>query len=161
MNSECSQQKRANENKHSAYRQYIETQGKVIGLDDSKHSRLPSGRRKTAPAGSRGRSRRNTHRARCFGDGDVGRLGRTATGSPPETVRPLGGGVEEYVMCQRYKWAGVPSHCGAPGLAGSVMGVFDRVVPRAYSAVARLNSIATSSVCNTHNSRYRCRQSAI
>ena len=52
---------------------------------------------KTAPAGSRGRSRRNTHRARCFGDGGVGRLGRTATGSPRETVRPLGGGVEGYV----------------------------------------------------------------
>ena len=49
---------------------------------------------------------------------------------------------------------------GAPELARSVMGVFSRVVPRAYSAVARLNSIATSSACNTHNSRYRCRQSA-
>jgi hypothetical protein len=44
------------------------------------------------------------HRARCFGDGGVGRLGRTATGSPPETVRPLGGGVERDVMCQHYKW---------------------------------------------------------
>ena len=59
-NSECSQQKRANENKHGAYRQHIETQGNVIGLDDSKHSKLPSGRRKTAPAGSRGRSRIGT-----------------------------------------------------------------------------------------------------
>lgn len=52
---------------------------------------------KTAPAGSRGRSSRTTHRARRFGDGGVGRLGRTATGSPRETVRPSGGGVEEYV----------------------------------------------------------------
>jgi hypothetical protein len=102
LNSECSQQNRANENKHGADRQHIEIQGKVIGLD-SKHSKLPSGRRKTAPAGSRGRSRRNTHRARCFGDGGVGRLGRTATGSPPETVHPLGGGVEGDAKCQRYK----------------------------------------------------------
>ena len=46
------------------------------------------------------------------------------------------------------------------GLA-AIMGVFARVAPRAYSGVARLNSIATSSACNTHNSRYRCRQSAI
>ena len=35
-------------------------------------------------------------------------------------------------------------------LARSVMGVFARVAPRAYSGVARLNSIATSSVCNTY-----------
>ena len=33
MNSECSQQNRANENKHGAYRQRIEHQGTVIGLD--------------------------------------------------------------------------------------------------------------------------------
>ncbi|MGC1842624.1 MAG: hypothetical protein WA730_09525, partial [Pseudolabrys sp.] len=48
LNSECSQQKRANENKYGAYRQHIEIQGKVIGLD-SKHSKLPSGRRKNGP----------------------------------------------------------------------------------------------------------------
>ena len=30
MNSECSQQNRANENKHGAYSQHIERQGKVI-----------------------------------------------------------------------------------------------------------------------------------
>jgi hypothetical protein len=48
LNSECSQQKRANENKYGAYRQHIEIQGKVIGLD-SKHSKLPSGRRKDGP----------------------------------------------------------------------------------------------------------------
>jgi hypothetical protein len=110
LSSECSQQNRANENKHGTHRQHIEIQGKVIGLD-SKHSKLPSGRRKTAPAGSRGRSRRNTHRARCFGDGGVGRLGRTATGSPPEKVHPLEGGVEGDAKCQRYKWGtdAVPS----------------------------------------------------
>jgi hypothetical protein len=45
LNSECSQQNRANENKHGAYRQHIELQGTVIGLDDTKHSKLPSGRR--------------------------------------------------------------------------------------------------------------------
>ena len=44
LNSECSQQSRANENKHGAYRQHIERQGKVIRLDDPKHSNL-SGRR--------------------------------------------------------------------------------------------------------------------
>jgi hypothetical protein len=44
LNSECSQQNHANENKHGAYRQNIELQGKVIGLDDPKHSNLPSGR---------------------------------------------------------------------------------------------------------------------
>ena len=49
---------------------------------------------------------------------------------------------------------------GARKLGGSVMGVFGRAVPRAYSAAVRLNSIATSSACNTHNNRYRCRQSA-
>ena len=32
LNSECSQQNRANENKHGAYRQHIEIQGTVIGL---------------------------------------------------------------------------------------------------------------------------------
>ena len=56
--------------------------------------------------------------------------------------------------------AAIEKDGGAPELARSVMGVFARVVPRAYSAVARLNSIATSSACNTHSSRYRCRQSA-
>jgi hypothetical protein len=45
LNSECSQQNHANENKHGAYRQHIERQGKVIGLDDPKHSNLPCGRR--------------------------------------------------------------------------------------------------------------------
>jgi hypothetical protein len=45
LNSECSQQNHANENKHGAYRQHIEIQGTVIGLDDTKHSKLPSGRR--------------------------------------------------------------------------------------------------------------------
>jgi hypothetical protein len=45
LNSESSQQNHANENKHGAYRQHIEIQGKVIGLDDPKHSNLPSGRR--------------------------------------------------------------------------------------------------------------------
>jgi hypothetical protein len=45
LNSECSQQNRANENKHAAYRQHIERQGKVIRLDNPKHSNLPSGRR--------------------------------------------------------------------------------------------------------------------
>ena len=49
---------------------------------------------------------------------------------------------------------------GDAGSGEAVMGVFARVVPRAYSVVARLNSIGTSAVCNTHNSRYRCRQSA-
>jgi hypothetical protein len=48
LNSECSQQNRANENKHGANRQHIEIQGKVISLD-SKHSKLPSGRRKNGP----------------------------------------------------------------------------------------------------------------
>jgi hypothetical protein len=43
LNSECSQQNRANENKHGAYRQHIERQGKVIRLNDPKHSNLPSG----------------------------------------------------------------------------------------------------------------------
>ena len=43
----------------------------------------------------------------------------------------------------------------------SVIGDFGRVVPRAYSAVAGLNSIGPSSACNTHNSRCHCRQSAI
>jgi hypothetical protein len=38
LNSECSQQNHANKNKHGAYRQHIELQGKVIGLDDPKHS---------------------------------------------------------------------------------------------------------------------------
>jgi hypothetical protein len=38
LNSECSQQNRANENKHGAYRQHIEHQGMVIGLDDTKHT---------------------------------------------------------------------------------------------------------------------------
>jgi hypothetical protein len=45
LNSECSQQNRANENKHAAYRQHIERQDKVIRLDNPKHSNLPSGRR--------------------------------------------------------------------------------------------------------------------
>jgi hypothetical protein len=45
LNSECSQQNHANKNKHGAYRQQIELQGKVIGSDDPKHSNLPSGRR--------------------------------------------------------------------------------------------------------------------
>jgi hypothetical protein len=45
LNSECSQQNHANENKHGAYRQHIELQGKVIGLDDPKHRNLPCGRR--------------------------------------------------------------------------------------------------------------------
>jgi hypothetical protein len=40
-------------------------------------------------------------------------------------------------------------------------GVFGRVVPRAYSVVARLSSIGTSFVYNTHNSHCRCRQSAV
>jgi hypothetical protein len=40
LNSECSQQNRADKNKHGAYRQHIELQGKVIGLDDAKHSKL-------------------------------------------------------------------------------------------------------------------------
>jgi 3-deoxy-D-manno-octulosonic-acid transferase len=57
--------------------------------------------------------------------------------------------------------AAIEGDGGAPELARSVMGVFALVVQRAYSAVARLNSIGTSSVCNTHNIRYRCRQSAI
>ena len=36
---------RANENKHGAYRQHIEVQGKVIGLGIIlKYSKLPSGR---------------------------------------------------------------------------------------------------------------------
>jgi hypothetical protein len=43
--SERSHQNRANENKHGAHRQHIERQGKVIRLDDPKHSNLPSGRR--------------------------------------------------------------------------------------------------------------------
>jgi hypothetical protein len=43
----------------------------------------------------------------------------------------------------------------------SAMGDFGRAVPRAYSAVAGLSSIGPSSVCNTHNSRYHCRQWAI
>ena len=45
LNSECSQQSRANENKHGAYRQHIERQGKVIRLDDPKHSNLTGRRR--------------------------------------------------------------------------------------------------------------------
>jgi hypothetical protein len=56
LNSECSQQNRADEYKHGAYRQHIEIQGKVIGLNPSKHGKLPFGRRETAPTGSRGRS---------------------------------------------------------------------------------------------------------
>jgi hypothetical protein len=42
LNSECSQQNRANENKHGTYRQRIELERTVIGLDEIKHSKLPS-----------------------------------------------------------------------------------------------------------------------
>jgi hypothetical protein len=36
-----------------------------------------------------------------------------------------------------------------------------RIVARAYSAAAGLSSIGSSSVCNTRNIRYHCRQWAI
>jgi hypothetical protein len=42
LNSECSQQNHGNENKHGTYPQRIEHEGTVIGLDEIKHSKLPS-----------------------------------------------------------------------------------------------------------------------
>ncbi len=53
LNSECSQQNRANENKHGTYRQHIERQGTVIGLDDAEHSsrHCPNYQRKLSTSG--------------------------------------------------------------------------------------------------------------